>query len=259
MDNPNSANQSTVQSLRSFFKSLWPRIVGLLMVFKVMIPLLILLVLFVGSWKIIGDINTEIERVDRALEPKIESAKQEIEKIREEGRRIADEIVKIKNQGGKAAEEIKRSIEPIRQSLYAISGTVGAISKTLESILNSLIRIINGIPGVKDMKRVNLPDIKIPGFHLPDIGIDVDLTFNMAAVEALKAATEQIAAEAESMLNTIVNIWIAWWWTVTTIFYLIVFWILLALVGSAARSWNKFLTGVRLLTGKSQDASLQML
>ena len=112
---------------------------------------------------------------------------------------------------------------------------------------------------MKDMQRINLPDINVPGFHLPDIDIDVDLTFNMAAVEALKAATEQIAAEAESMLNTIVKIWTAWWWTVTTIFYLIGFWILLALAGNVARSWHKFLIGTRLLMGRSQDASLQML
>jgi len=259
MDNPNLASPPTIQSVLSLFGRLWPRIVGLLIVFKVMIPLLILLVLLVGSWKIIGGINTEIERAGRALEPKIELAKDEIKKIREEGRRIADEIVKIKNQGGEAAEEIKRSIEPIRQSLYAISGTVGAISKTLESILNGMIKIINRIPGVKDMQRINLPDINVPGFHLPDIDIDVDLTFNMAAVEALKAATEQIATEAESMLNTIVKIWTAWWWTVTTIFYLIGFWILLALAGNVARSWHKFLIGTRLLMGRSQDASLQML
>jgi hypothetical protein len=61
------------------------------------------------------------------------------------------------------------------------------------------------------------------------------------------------------MLNTIVKIWTTWWWTVTTIFYLIGLWLLLALVGIAARSWHKFLTGVRLLIGQSQEASLQML
>lgn len=259
MDKSNVTSQPAVPPAFSAFRHLWPRIIGLLMLVKVLTPLLVLLVLCVGSWKIIGGINTEIERAGRALEPKIELAKGEIEKIREESRRIADELVKIKNQGGEAAEEIRRSIEPIRQSLYAISGTVGAISKTLESILNGMIKIINRIPGVKDIQRVNLPDINIPGFQLPDIDIDVDLSFNMVAVEALKAATEQVAVEAESMLNTIVKIWTTWWWTVTTIFYLIGLWLLLALVGIAARSWHKFLTGVRLLIGQSQEASLQML
>jgi len=147
--------------------------------------------------------NAEVDRLNASLQPKFERVEAEIGKIRNEARRLADKMAEIKMSGARVASEIKSSVEPIRQSLVAISNTVGAISATMESVVITIVRVLKKIPFFRGMKEIHLPKFNIPGFSLPDLDINLKLGFDMAAVEALKEVSRQIADEAEASIDTL--------------------------------------------------------
>jgi hypothetical protein len=237
----------------------YPRLVGALILFKLMIPVFILGFLFFGLWSMARHVNMELNRLNASLQPKFERVEGEIEKIREEGRRLADKVAKIKNEGARVGSEIKNAVEPIRQSLVAISTTVGAISNAMESFINSLVRVLRKVPFVHGLKGVHFPRIDIPGFKLPELKVDLALTFNTAGLDALKEVLAQIADEAEATLDALKKIWLTFWWTFKVVVFLVLSWFVLSLIGIMARYWLKFKTGVQLLTGRIKTANLQML
>jgi len=245
--------------IRAFASAVYPRLVGMLIIFKLMIPLLILGFLIVSLWSMVRSVNAEFDRLNASLQPKFERVEAEIEKIRNEYRRLADRVAEIKNEGARVASEIKSSVEPIRQSLLAISNTVGAISATMESVINSIVRVLENIPFVRGLKGINLPKFNIPGFSLPNLDINLKLHFDMAAVEALKEVSGQIADEAEATIDSLKKIWLTWWWTFKVIAFLVLCWFLLSFIGIMARFWHKLKTGVQLLSGHTTSASLQIL
>jgi predicted PurR-regulated permease PerM len=247
------------ERMRAFASAVYPRLVGTLIIFKLMIPLLILGFLIAALWSMVRSVNAEFDRLNASLQPKFERVEAEIEKIRDEGRRLAKKVAEIKNKGTSAVEDIKRSVEPIRQSLLAISSTVGAISATMESIINAIVRVVNKIPFVRGLKGIHLPRIDIPGFSLPNLDIDLKLNFNMAAVEALKEVTGQIADEAEAAIDSLKNIWLTWWWTFKVMAFLVLCWFVLSFIGMMTRFWHKLKIGMRLLSGHTTTASLQLL
>jgi predicted PurR-regulated permease PerM len=246
-------------SMRAFASAVYPRLVGMLIIFKLMIPLLILGFLIAGLWSMVRSVNAEFDRLNASLQPKFERAEAEIEKIRAEGRRLAEKVAEIKNKGAQVAEDIKSSVEPIRQSLLAISNTVGAISATMESVINAIVRVVNKIPFVRGLKGVHLPRINIPGFSLPNLNVDLKLNFDMTAVGALKEVIGQIADEAEAAIDSLKNIWLTWWWTFKVMAFLVLCWFLLFFIGIMARFWHKLKTGMQLLSGHTTTASLQIL
>jgi predicted PurR-regulated permease PerM len=245
--------------MRAFASAFYPRLVGTLIIFKLMIPLLILGFLIISVWSMVRSVNAEFDRLNASLQPKFERVEAEIEKIRNEARRLADKVAEIKNEGAHVASEIKRSVEPIRQSLLAISNTVRAISDTMETVISTIVRVLNKLPFVRGLKAIHLPRINIPGFSLPDLDINLKLNFNMAAVEALKEVSGQIADEAEATIDTLRNIWLTWWWTFKVIAFLVLCWFLLFFIGIMARFCHKLKTGMQLLSGRTTSASLQIL
>jgi hypothetical protein len=245
--------------IRAFSSAVYPRLVGMLIIFKLMIPLLILGLLIVSLWSMVRSVNAEFDRLNASLQPKFERVEAEIEKIRNEGRRLEGRLAEIKNEGATVVSEIKRSVEPIRQSLVAISNTVGAISATMESVINTIVRVLRKIPFVRGLKGINFPKIDIPGFSLPDLDLNLRLNFDMAAVEALKEVTGQIADEAEAAIDTLKNIWLTWWWSFKVMAFLVLCWFLLSFIGIMARFWHKLKTGMQLLLGRTTSASLQIL
>jgi len=249
--------------MRAFASAVYPRLVGLLIIFKLLIPLLILGFLIVCVWSMVRSVNAEFDRLHASLQPKFERVEVEIEKIRNEGRRLADRVAQIKNEGARVAEEIKSAVEPIRRSLVAISDTVRAISGTLESVVNGIVRVLKKIPLVRrfvgGLKGIHLPKFDIPGFSLPDLDLNLKLNFDMAAVEALKELSGQIADEAEATIDSLKKILLTWWWTFKVIVFLVVCWFLLTFIGILARFWNKLKIGIQLLSGHTTTASLQIL
>ena len=245
--------------IRAFASAVYPRLVGMLIIFKLMIPLLILGFLIVCLWSMVRRVNAEFDRLHASLQPKFERVEAEIEKVRNEARRLADRVAEIKNEGARVASEIKSSVEPIRQSLVAISDTVGAISATLESVINTIVRVLKKIPFVRGLKPIDFPEFNIPGFSLPNLDINLKLHFDMAAVEALKEVSGQIADEAEATIDSLKKIWLTWWWTFKVIAFLVLCWFLLSFIGIMARFWHKLKTGVQLLSGHTTSASLQIL
>jgi methyl-accepting chemotaxis protein len=245
--------------MRTVASAIYPRLVGLLLIFKLMIPLLILGFLIVCVWSMVRSVNAEFDRLHASLQPKFERVEAEIEKIRSEGRRLAARVAEIKNEGAQLASDIKSAVEPIRQSLVAISDTAGAISATLESVINSIVRVLKKIPFVRGLKPIDFPEFKIPGFSLPNLDINLKLNFDMTAVEALKELSGQIANEAEATLDSLKKIWLTWWWTFKVIAFLVLCWFLLSFIGMVARFWHKLKIGIQLLSGHTTSASLQIL
>lgn len=245
--------------MRALASAFYPRLVGALIIFKLMIPLLILGFLILSVWSMVRSVNAEFDRLNASLQPKFERVEAEIEKIRNEARRLADKVAAIKNESARVASEIKSSVEPIRQSLLAISNTVGAISHTMETVINNILRVVNRMRLFGRLKGIHLPRINIPGFSLPDLDINLKLNFDMAVVEALKEVSGQIADEAEATIDTLKNIWLTWWWTFKVIAFLVLCWFLLFFIGIMARFWHKLKTGMQLLSGHTTSASLQIL
>ncbi len=241
------------------FGTVYARLIGVLIIFKQIIPLLILGLFITGVGYMVSSVNAEFERLNASLQPKFERVGVEIGKVRDEGRRLADKVAQIKNKGAQAMTDIKNSVEPIRQSLLGISNTVQAISGSLESLVNAIVRVLRKIPFLRKIGGINFPKINIPGFALPDIDIDLGLDFNMAAVEALKQLSGQIADEAEATVETLKKIWLTWWWTFKVTAFLLLCWLLLAFTGMVARYWQKLKIGMQLLLGRTQSASLALL
>jgi uncharacterized protein YqgV (UPF0045/DUF77 family) len=254
-----SGSMEAAPKALSFASAAYARAIGALIIFKQLIPLLVLGLLVTGVWFVARSVNAEFERLNTSLQPKFERVEAEIDKLRDEGRRLADKVAKIKNEGVRVAAEIKSAVEPIRQSLLGISNTVGAISATMESVVNAIVRVLRKIPFVRGIGGIHFPRIDIPGFSLPHIDIDLGLDFDMAAVEALKQLSGQIADEAEATVETLKKIWLTWWWTFKIMVFLLLCWLLLTFVGMLARFWQKLRIGLQLLLGHSHSASLALL
>lgn len=240
-------------------RSAWTRMIGALVLLKVVLPLAMLAVLALGVWQIVAGVNAAIDGARAAIAPRIAEAQARIDEIRAEGRRLMTEVQKVKNTTTEIAGAVKESVEPIRKALLGLSGAMRALSGAVESILNAVISVVNAIPFVPDIRRVNLPDFDIPGFRLPRIDIDVDLTPDLAAVQRLNALAQEIASQAQAAIDEIVRIVAFWWWTAKVVGAMIVLWLALALVGYAARAARRLAAGWAMLRGQSVAGGLALL
>lgn len=127
------------------------RLLGLLIITKAALPLALVALLALGAWQIASGISRAVDEARRTIEPQLALARARIEDVQAEGRRLLDEVKKIEN---------------------ATTQIAGAVK----------IRAVNGIPLVKDLPYLRLPDIQIPGIALPRLDIDVDLRPNLDAV-----------------------------------------------------------------------------
>lgn len=235
------------------------RALGAVIMLKVSLPVIVLMVLALGVWQIVAGVNHAIDRGWAAVEPRIADAQQQIDAVRKEGQRLVEEVKKVKNTTTQVAGAIKDSVEPIRKSLLGLSGAMRTLSNTIESILNAIIRVINKVPGVRDIKKIDLPDFNIPGLRLPNIDLDVNFNPDLSAVMALNEHAQAIAARAEQSLDEITETVLLWWWTAKAVGTMILLWLALSLVGLAARGTQRFATGWQMVRGRRVEGALGLL
>jgi hypothetical protein len=237
----------------------WNRALGALIMLKVALPALMLLVLGLGVWQIVSGVYAAVDHARAAIEPRIAEAQQRIDEIQAEGRRLIAEVKKIENTTSEIAGAVKQSVEPIRKSLLGLSGAMRTLSRTIEAILNAIIGVVNNVPLVRDIPRVSLPDLNLPGLQLPNLDIDVNFKPDLAAVHALNALAQGIAAQAQTGIDEVARVVRFWWWTIKVVAAMIAAWLALTLIGYAARAAQRFATGWRMLCGQPAAGGLALL
>jgi hypothetical protein len=235
------------------------RALGALIMLKVALPALMLLVLALGVWQTVAGVSAAVDRARESIEPRLAEAQRRVDEIQAEGRRLVAEVKKIQNTTAEVAGAVKESVEPIRKSLLLLWGALQNLSGTIRSILNGIVDVWNRIPILPDIPRPHLPDFHLPGLELPRIDIDLNLKPDLAAVHALNALAQEIAAQAQAGIDEIARVVRFWWWTVKTVAAMVVAWVVLALVGYLARAAQRFATGWRLLRGQPVAGGLALL
>jgi hypothetical protein len=235
------------------------RALGALIMVKAALPLLLLVVLAIGLWRIAAGVNVAVDAAYAAVDPHIRQAQLRVDELRAETRRLLGEVEKIKNTTTEIAGAIKTSVEPIRRSLLGLASAMATLSSTAATGINAIIRVLNGLPFVKDIPYVTLPRIEIPGLALPQLDLDLNLKPDLRALEELNALAQRIAAEAQRAIDEITAVVRFWWWTVKLAAVLILAWIALAIVGYVARACRRFLAGWRMLCGRPVEGGLALL
>lgn len=246
-------------SISEHLKSGSNRITGALIIVKATLPVLVILFLTIGFWHFASSVNTVVENGYSQIQPHLEDAQVQIDSLYKEGARLVGEVKKIKHASAQAADSVKQYVEPIRQSLVGLSGAMKTIASTIEAILNGIIRVINKAPVIKDIRYVNLPDVRIPGFSLPEINIDLDLRPNLQSVEALNRLLIEVAEESEQSITAINQGFKTWWGSLKLSALLILSWLFLTVVGYAARVRHRFTVGWSMVRGHRVSNALRYL
>jgi hypothetical protein len=235
------------------------RALGALILLKVALPTLMLLVLALGAWRTVAGVSAAVDRAREAIEPRLAEAQRRVDEIQAEGRRLVAEAKKIQNTTAEVAGAVKESVEPIRKSLLLLWGSLQNLSGTIRSILDGIVAVWNRVPILPDIPRPHLPEFHLPGLELPRIDIDLNLKPDLAAVHALNALAQEIAAQAQASIDEIARVVRFWSWTIKAFAAMIVAWVVLALVGYLARAAQRFATGWRLLCGRPVAGGLALL
>jgi hypothetical protein len=133
------------------------------------------------------------------------------------------------------------------------------VSSTVGAILNALIRVVNSMPFVKDIPAFRLPDIAIPGITLPNLDIDVNLQPDLTAVRQLNDAAQEIARQAQQGMDRITEAVLLWWWSIKLVAALVLLWVVLSVVGYAARAAHRFASGWQMVCGRRVEGALALL
>ncbi len=233
------------------------RIWGMALLLRAVLPLVVVGLVVLGMTIVAYSVDRAVNSVKQDVAAKMAAIDTAIGSIKAEGQRLYDEINRIKNQTAEMTEDIKRSVEPIRKSLLGIAGVVRTISKTVEKIMNAVIRVLNAVPMTKNIRLINLPDIKVPGLKLPAIHLDVDLEPDLRAVRELQqqamAAAEQIKAAVEDILAVFSRLWLL----AKTILVLALVWLGLAIVGIFGRMQYRLQMALRLMRGQPVEGVWQ--
>jgi hypothetical protein len=235
------------------------RLLGVLIMTKAALPLALVALLAFGVWQITSGVSRAVDDARSVIEPQLAVVQARIDDVQAEGRRLLDEVKKIENATTEVVGAVKQSVEPIRKSLLGLSGALKTVSATVASLLNAIIRALNGIPIVKDLPLVKLPNIEIPGITLPKLDLDVNLRPNLEAVHQLNEAAQQIALQAQQAVDRINDTVLFWWWTFKLAAALVVVWVVLAVVGYAARVSHRLSMGFRMLCGRRVEGAFALL
>lgn len=235
------------------------RALGGLIVLKAALPLVLVMVLALGVWKMVAGIAQAVDEARRSIEPALMVVQTRIHEVQAEGQRLLGEVKKIKNTTTQIAGAVKESVEPIRQSLLGLSSALRAVAGVVAGVLNGIVRVINDIPMVKDLPYVHLPHVDIPGLMLPKLDLDLELQPNLQAVHEINAAAQAVALEAQRGIDRIGQTLRFWWWTIKVAAALLALWLILAVVGYAARVSHRIHTGFQMLCGRRVDGALALL
>jgi uncharacterized protein YoxC len=235
------------------------RLLGLVIMIKAALPALVVAVLALGVWQIVAGVSRAFDEARSVIEPQLALAQAQVDSVRAEGRRLLAEVKKIENTTVEVAGAVKESVEPIRQSLVGLASTLKTVSGALGGLLNALVRVVNGLPFVKDLPEVRLPDIELPGLVPPKLNIDLDLEPRLQVVRQLNDTAQTIATEAEKGIARIAETVRFWWWCIKLAAALILAWLVLTVVGHVARAVHRFASGWRMLCGHRVDGALALL
>jgi len=233
---------------RSF--NLPTRLLGGLIILKVLLPVIVLLLLVLGLWQIAAGVNAAITEARVQIDPRIAAAQANIETIRAEGRRLMAEVDKVENTTREIVGVVADSVEPIRKSVLALSGAMQALSGTVAGVLNGFVSAVRRVPFLGRLPPVRLPDFRLPGFELPHLKIDIDLIPDLGAVKELNLLAQEIADAAGAALDEIGRAVRFWWWTFKAVLILVLAWLVLTVVGYSARAAQRFATGWQMLCGR---------
>lgn len=238
---------------RNVFAPLVPRLIGGALFLRATIPLMVVGLLCLGFLVVGYSVDRAITAVKQDVAGKLAEIDVEIAKIKAEGQRLYHEINAIKNRTAALTDDIKRSVEPIRKSMLGITSVVRTISGTLEAFLNAMIRVLNAVPLTKNIKRINLPDIKVPGLNLPNIDLDIDLEPDLSAVIAVQKQALEAAEHIKTAVAEIIAVLMLCWAYVKFIAVLILVWLGLSIVGFLGRLKYRIGVAFRLLRGQSVE------
>ncbi len=225
------------------------RLLGGAIICKTLLPILIVLLFFLGFARLATDTSVAIDTAADRVEPQLELARNELDKVKAETRRLYNEVDKIKNETARITGEIGESIEPIRRSLLGVTSSVRQISSTIESVINSLIKAANKIPGV-NLSKISLRVPKLPGLKLPDLDIDLELEPNFDAVIAFHAQSEAIAAELGLAIEEIGAAFLTWVKIMQAVMLLVGLWLMLVVISFIYRAGGRIKAGSAMLLGR---------
>jgi prefoldin subunit 5 len=235
---------------RNIVAPLVPRLLGVALFLRAAIPLVVVGLIAIGALVIGYSVDRAITEVKQDVAEKLAAIDVEIEKIKAEGQRLYHEINAIKNRTAALTDDIKRSVEPIRKSMLGLTSVVRTISGTLEAFLNAVIRVLNAVPLTKNIKRIDLPDIKVPGLELPNIDLDIDLEPDLRAVIALQQQALEAADHIKTAVAEIIDVVMLCWAYVKFIGVLILVWLGLSVVGFLGRLKYRLGMAFRLMRGQ---------
>jgi hypothetical protein len=116
--------------------------------------------------------------------------------------------------------------------------------------LNAVIRVLNAVPLTKNIKRIDLPDIKVPGLKLPNIDLDIDLEPDLSAVIAVQKQALQAADHIKTAVAEIIAVLMICWAYVKFVALLILVWLGLSVVGFFGRLKYRLGVAFRLMRGQ---------
>jgi prefoldin subunit 5 len=235
---------------RNIVAPLIPRLLGGALFLRATIPLVVVGLMAIGFLVIGYSVDRAITEVKQDVAEKLAAIDVEIEKIKAEGQRLYHEINAIRNRTAALTDDIKRSVEPIRKSMLGLTSVVRTISGTLEAFLNAVIRVLNAVPLTKNIKRIDLPDIKVPGLELPNIDLDIDLEPDLRAVIALQQQALEAADHIKTAVAEIIDVVMLCWAYVKFIGVLILVWLGLSVVGFLGRLKYRLGMAFRLMRGQ---------
>ncbi|MFQ5755661.1 MAG: hypothetical protein ACE5H7_06135 [Acidiferrobacterales bacterium] len=238
----------------------WSRILGGLIIIKVVLPFVLLAVLVVAPTVVFLQVNAALEAAWQEIEPGVKAARAQIDVIDNEARRLVGEARKIKDETTEFAEDVKEIVKPLKGALSGLSKSMGTIARTVQNVVNTIIRAVNGLPFVK-IPRVRIKNyFKIPAF---DIDLpNVDLQVSDQAYEAIRRLSEEsykVTTKVKSTLDILSGIFATGWRLAKVAFYLIIFWLILVVVGYAARSLHRFSQGWKMIRGQPVEGALMLL
>jgi uncharacterized protein YoxC len=236
------------------------RLLGGLIIRKVALPFLLLTALVVLPTVVFLQVNSALQAAWQEIAPSVEAARTQVDLVNDEARRLLNEARKIKDETKAFAKDVKEIVRPLKGALNGLSKSMGTIARTVQNVMNAIIRAINGLP------YIQIPRVKIKNyFKIPAFDIDlpnVDLQVSDQAYQAIRQLSQEsykITMEASAALDDLSGVFVTGWKFAKAVFYVLIFWLILVIVGYVARSVHRLSQGWRMLKGERVEGALMLL
>ena len=236
------------------------RLVGSLIVVKVILPFVIVGIALSGSLVVVFRLTTLVNDQWQSIAGQTQRINTRLAIVTAESLRVIDEARKLKDESFKFAEEVKALVKPLKAALHGLSQGIGVLARTVQNVINGVVSAINAVP------FVNIPKVRIANFFkVPAFDItlpNVDLNVSGKAYEAVRELSElsyQMAEEIRVNLERLWAIIMFWLGLLAVLLVLLLLWALLAVVGYTARCRRRLDTGWRMIRGEAVEGALTLL